>query len=163
MQRETGADMGRGAAMLTWLQTHSLFFPRSITSHNSPYHSGPPATSPSAGSKHGFSAGCHSSLSNNYCIKVLLCITFERGLCSQAGYEVPHLITQDGQSWAQRSNWFQYRQPATPAPARAGKPSTKLHQHSPEQCSSSSPTKERLAQAPKHKQVSDITSQPEPF
>jgi len=27
LQREGGAAMGRGAAMLTWLQTHALFFP----------------------------------------------------------------------------------------------------------------------------------------
>lgn len=82
--------------------------PRSITLHNSPYRSGPPAASPSAGSKRGFSAGCHQSLSDNYFIQVP-CITFKRGLCSQADCEVPHLITQDGQSWAQRSNWFQHQ------------------------------------------------------
>lgn len=131
--------------------------PRSITLHNSPYCSGPPAASPSAGSKRGFSAGCHQSLSDNYFIQVL-CITFKRGLCSQADYEVPRLITQDGQSWAQRSSWFQYRQPAAPAPARARKPCNKLHQLSPQQCSSSSPGRERSAQAPKHKHISDRSS-----
>lgn len=36
MQGENGADTGRGTAVLSWLQTHSLFFPTSRTLHNSP-------------------------------------------------------------------------------------------------------------------------------
>lgn len=116
-----------------------LVLPQKQNSAQQSLHCGPPAASSSEGSKRGFTAGCHQSLSNNS-FKVLLCITFKRGLCSQADYEVPHLITQDGQPWAQRSKWFQYPQPAAPAPGRAGKPChDQLHQQSPEQCSNAPP------------------------